>query len=71
MDKSSTDFKWVQNLGTRLFERVSFSIGESIIDAYTFCRQCGMYHHNVNDADWFCAKCLAYNDPNASPKICQ
>jgi rRNA maturation endonuclease Nob1 len=37
---SKSDFAWVQNIGTKLFERVEFTVGENILDSYNYCKKC-------------------------------
>ena len=65
---TNSDYRWVKDLGTKLFEKVTFKIGDTIIDEYTFCKQCGISYCNLNNVSWFCISCSHYNNINLFPQ---
>lgn len=37
-NNKKSDFRWTQNVGDKIFERVDFTIKESVLDSYKFCK---------------------------------
>lgn len=55
-----SDVTWVQNVGTKLFERVEFKVKENILDSYKYCKKCDDLTSCIQTYDKkseFCKKC--------------
>lgn len=55
-----SDFRWTENIGAKLIERAVFTIGDSILDSYKYCKKCDELTNCIQTYDKkseFCGKC--------------
>lgn len=64
-----SDFAWVQNVGNKILERAVFTIEDSVLDSYKFCKKCDNLTNCLQTYDKkseYCGTCGTLH--NTSPK---